>query len=336
MMEAASRQPDISGAIAEYVASTPFSALPEATVEATRRSLLDGIGVMLAASGMSEEVAPFLSMARSLGGPPEAVILGCGDWVSATAAAFANGALAHASDYEDAFDPAPAHPNASVIPAALAIAQSQGPIDGETFLTAMAIGCDLTCRLALSAGDALEEGGWYPPPILGAFGAAAAAARLMRFTPEQVLSVFSLMLCQTACPGEIKYSASTSIRAVREAFAAQAAVTSAGLVARGVQGFTHPFEGRGGFFQVYAGGRYDRHSLLDGLGTRFHGEQVTFKLWPCCRGTHAYLQVAESLSRRHRFHWRDIASIRLVIGDVQRMLCEPQERRRAPSRAIDA
>jgi 2-methylcitrate dehydratase PrpD len=329
-------QLDLTAAIARHVANTPFSALPPATVAATRRSLLDGIGVMLAASGMSAEVRPFIATARGMGGPRQASILGHWDRLSAPAAAFANGAMAHALDYEDAFDAAPTHPNASLIPAALAVAQAHGPVSGETFLTAMAVGCDLTCRLALSAGAGLEEGGWYPPPILGAFGAVAAVARLMQLEAHQVSAAFSLMLCQTACPGEIKYSTASAIRAVREAFPAQAAVLSAALAAQGIQGFSQPFEGRGGFFRLFASGRFEVDPLLEGLGTRFCGERLSLKPWPCCRGTHAYIEAAQLLRRRHGFHWRDIADIRLTTGVVQRMLCEPTESKRAPASAIAA
>jgi 2-methylcitrate dehydratase PrpD len=327
---------EVTAAIARHVALTPFSQLPDATVEATKRSLLDGIGVMLAASGASPEVQPFVDLARTIGVGGHAPILGHGVRVSAPAAAFANGAMAHALDYEDAFDAAPTHPNASLIPAALAIAQDVARVDGATFLAAMAIGCDLTCRLGLSAGDGLEEGGWYPPPILGAFGATAACARLLALTPTQVSDAFSLLLCQATCPGEIKYTAASPIRAVREAFPAQAAVQAVLLAKRGIQGFSQPFEGRSGFFRLFAAGRYDVDALLADLGTRFWGERLSFKPWPCCRGTHAYIQAARELRERHALRWQDIARVTLTIGAVQRMLCEPLAAKQSPTEPIDA
>jgi 2-methylcitrate dehydratase PrpD len=291
---------------------------------------------MLAASGSCPEVQPFVDLARATGAEGAASILGHDARVSAQAAAFANGAMAHALDFEDAFDEAPTHPNASLIPAALAIAQDVARVDGATFLTAMAIGCDLTCRLGLSAGLGLEEGGWYPPPILGAFGAVAACARLLALTPAQVSDAFSLMLCQAVCPGEIKYAHTSPIRAVREAFPAQAAVQAALLAKAGIQGFSQPFEGRSGFFRLFAGARFDAGALLDGLGVRFWGERVSFKPWPSCRGTHAYIEAARELRERHALDWREIVRVTLTIGSVQRMLCEPLEVKQAPTSAIDA
>lgn len=327
---------DLSARIADHVATTSFSALPPATVAATRRALLDGAGVMLAASGLSADAAPFVALARADGGERAATILGHGIRVPAQAAAFANGALAHALDFEDAFDDAPTHPNASLIPAALAVAEAYGPVTGEEFLTAMAIGCDLVCRLGLSLRRTMEEGGWYPPPILGAFGAAAAAARLMKLDARQVNDAFSLLLCQVSCPGEIKYSADTVIRAVREAFPARAAVTAAQLAAAGIRGFDHPFEGKGGFFRLYVDGDYAPEEILDGLGRSFWIERLSFKPWPSCRGTHGYIETILDMVRTHRLRWQDVSSIHLEGGEVQEMLFHPEPQKKRPATGIDA
>ena len=326
----------LSARIAEHVATTPFAALAASTVHATKRALLDGVGVVLAASGMSPEVVPFVELARRQAAENGATIMGHGFKSAPGAAAFANGAMSHALDYEDAFDFAPLHPNASLIPAALAVAEAHGPVTGEEFIAAMAIGCDLVCRLGLSLRRPMEEGGWYPPPILGAFGATAAAARLMRLSPRQITDAFSLLLCQTSCPGEIKYSADTVIRAVREAFPAQAAVTSAELAAQGVRGFDQPLEGKAGFFRLYVDGRYDPSALLTGLGEHFWIERLSFKPWPACRGTHAYIEAASQLALEHGFAWRDIEEIRLGVGEVQQMLAEPDARKKRPATSIDA
>jgi 2-methylcitrate dehydratase PrpD len=325
-----------SAAIARHVASASFDSLSATTVASTKRALVDGIGVMLAASGMSADVAPFVAAAQAMGTAPVATILGHGDRVGAAAAALANGAMAHALDYEDAFDLAPTHPNASLIPAALATTQALGTVSGKDFITAMAVGCDLSCRLALAVGDALEDGPWYPPPIVGAFGAVTAAAKLRGLDERGINDAFSLMLCQTACPGEIKHSKDTVIRAVREAFPAQSAVIAAELASYGVRGFDRPFEGAGGFFQLFANGRVSLAELLNDLGRQFYVDQLSFKPWPSCRGTHAFIEAAQRLKQVHALRVADIETIRVVINHVQRMLCHPLERKRAPATIIDA
>ncbi|WP_267388791.1 MmgE/PrpD family protein [Sphingomonas sp. GC_Shp_3] len=324
----------LSDRIATHIAEMPYAALSPHALDMTRLALLDAIGVMLGASGLSPEATPFRDLALASGTGPS-LLLGGTARVPATAAAFANGALAHALDYEDAFDRAPCHPNAALVPALLALAEARGATATE-FLAAMAIGCDLTCRMALALGAPMEAGGWYPPPILGAFGATAGAARLLGLDAAQTRSALSLALCQATAPGEIKHSVATTIRAVREAFPAQAAVTAALLAHSGVIGFESPLEGEGGFYRLYADGMFDEVVLLDGLGERVHGEQLSFKRWPACRGTHAYIEAALRLRERLGGAWQHIAAITITVGDVQRMLVEPPARKQAPATAIDA
>ncbi|HVI99860.1 MAG TPA: MmgE/PrpD family protein [Sphingomonas sp.] len=324
----------LSVKIARHVAELSADAVPPGAIHAAKRALLDGVGVMLGASGLSADVTPFLGLARESAGP--APVLGCGFSSAPALAALANGAMAHALDFEDAFDAAPCHPNASLLPAALAIVAARPETSGRELLAAIAIGCDLVCRLGLSLRRPMEEGGWYPPPILGAFGAVAAAARLRRLDARQVLDAFSLMLCQVSTPGEIKYDEETVIRAIREAFPAQAAVQATALAEAGVRGFDAPFEGGGGFYRLFAGGAFDAADLVDGLGMHFWIEQLSFKRWPACRGTHAYIEAMQQLRREHGIAADDVREIVTTGGPVQRMLVEPAARKSAPATAIDA
>jgi 2-methylcitrate dehydratase PrpD len=182
----------------------------------------------------------------------------------------------------------------------------------------------------------MEEGGWYPPPILGAFGAAAAAARLMGLGAQGLLDAWSLVLAQNSCPGEIKYAPASTMRAIREAFPAQAAVLSARLAAGGVRGFEEPFEGKGGFFRLFVAGDYDEQILLDGLGSRFLIDALTFKRWPCCRGTHAYIEAVDLIRARTPLAAEAVRRVVLHGGEIQRMLAEPRESKQRPETAIDA
>lgn len=319
--------------LAQFVTQVPEGQLPASVLHAAARVVLDATGVMRAASGLSPEVEPFIALARD-GGAGAASVLGTSIATRAPLAALANGAMAHALDFEDAFDGAPLHPNASLVPAVLALAQAHRPVQGRSLLAAIAIGCEISCRIALCLRQRLEDGGWYPPPILGGFGAVAGAARMAGFSARQLLDAWSILLLQNSCAGEIKHDPDTVIRSVREAFPAQVAVQAAQLARRGVRGFDAPLEGREGFFRLFACGRYDAPTLFAGLAERWHIEQLSFKPWPSCRGTHAAIECA--LGLRARTDWRDITSIRIEGNDVQRMLAEPAQRKQAPQTAIDA
>ena len=323
--------------LAEHVASVGFASLPRSVVEITKRSLLDALGVSLGASGQGEGCAAFVQLAMATGGGcPESTILGYGDKVAAPMAALANGAMAHALDFEDAYDGAPAHPNAPVVAALLAEAEAMGGVSGQRFLTALAVGCDLVCRLALAIEVDVTKAGWYPPPIFGAYGATAAVASLRGLTPRQVLDAFSLTLCQATCSAEIKYSPQSAIRAVRDAFAAQAGVLSVRLALGGVMGFDHPMGGKAGVLKLYGGEQVNLDVLTGQLGQTFLGEGVSFKVWPACRGTHAFIEMALALRADPEFDLEAVEEFRASGGPLQQMLMEPRDVKLAPESAINA
>lgn len=302
---------------------------------AAKRVLLDATGVMLGASGMVPETRAFVTYACSMGRGP-CNILGTRHCVSPAMAALANGAMAHALDYEDTFDLGPGHPNASLVPALLALAQYRGPVAGPRLLAALVAGCELSCRMALALRQRMEVGGWYPPPILAGYGATAGAAHLLGLPPKQMVDALSLAMCQVTMPGEIKHSQRTVIRAIREGFPAQAAVQSALLAERGVAGFETPLDGKAGFYELYAGGQFAPEVLMAPLGGQFWIEQLTFKAWPCCRGTHPFVEMALALRAEHSLAPEQIAAVRVGVGPMQRMLIEPLARKRTPVAAIDA
>lgn len=322
----------LTATLAQHAATAPYAALPPAAVQAAKRSLLDAVGVMLGASGLGEGCAAFAEQARQIGGRAESTVLGFGFKAPALMAAFANGATAHALDFEDAYDGAPIHPNAAVVPAALAIAEARGCISGETLIGAIAVGCDLVCRLGLSLRTNPDVFGFYPPPILSAFGAAAAAGRLLGLDAVRMEDAFALTLSQAVATAQFKETPDSMLRAVRDAFATQAGVQAAQLAARGVRGFAGAFEGKAGLFALYARGDYDPQVLTEELGEHFLGAEVSFKPWPACRGTHAFIEAAEALGVAAD----EVAHMTFTASPMMAMLAEPRAQKIAPSTAIDA
>lgn len=326
----------ISQALAGFVARTRYENIPQHTRVMAKRCLLDGLGVSLAATGLASVCRPFVEFAVEQGGRPESTVFATGAKVTAAMAAFANGALAHALDFEDAHDRALLHPNAPTIPAALAVCEAFAPIDGKELIAALVLGCDVACRIGLALRVPLDEYGWYPPPIIAAFGATAAVGRLLKLDESQLIDAFSLTLCQATCSAELKFSPHSHIRAVRDAFPAQVGVTSALLARKGVKGFDRPFEGRAGFFALYARGAYAPEALTQGLGELFEIDDIAFKPYPSCRGTHVFVEAAAQLVREHRIDLRSVASVRLIGSRLNLMLAEPVAQKRRPATAIDA
>lgn len=321
----------ISQAVAAHFAATSVDAIPPATLHGTRRTLLDALGVTLGATRLGEDAAPYRAHALATPGPSR--LIGFDATSTPALAALANGALAHALDFGDTFDAGPAHPNAALVPALLALADAQPEAEFGSFLTAMALGSDFACRLSLAPPRPFEEGGWYPPPLVNLIATAAACARFLGLDADAIRHAMGLALVQGSFPSEIKYDATSPLRGVREGFVARAAVEAALLARAGAHAFAEPLEGRAGFFAVYGGGP-PRDALLDGLGKRFLGDGVSFKPWPACRGTHPYIEAA--LSLRERIQLDQIERIEAETGPIQEMLIRPQPVKAAPQRSIEA
>ena len=325
-----------SQVLARNIADTSYEDIPGLAIDAAKRSLLDALGVTLAAGTLGEGCRAFVDLAIGGGGIQESTILGFGAKAWAPMAAFANGSMAHALDFEDVHDSAPVHPNAATVPAALAVAESIGDVSGSRFLTAIVLGSDLVCRLGLALNENPLEGGWYIPPILGAFGATAAACKLLGLDAEQVVDAFSLTLCQATCSAELTHSPRSVVRSIRDAFSAKAGVMSALLAEQGVIGFDQPIEGRAGLFSLYSRGNYDPAMLASELGRTFEGANVSFKPWPSCRGTHSYVDAVLQILSASDLNPSDVVEVKVVVSPVNRMLCEPLESKQSPTTAIDA
>lgn len=322
--------------LARFVFETGYGDLPLRSRELAKRCLLDAIGVSLAASGLADVCRPFSDYAIEQGGRAESTLFGSSVRVPAALAAFANGALAHALDFEDSHDEALLHPNAPTIPAVLAVCEAFGPIRGREAITAIVLGCEVACRIGLALEVPLDRYGWFPPPLIAAFGATAAVGKLLKLDAAQLIDAFSLTLCQATCSAELKTSPHSDIRAVRDAFPAQIAVSSALLARKGVRGFDRPFEGSAGFFALYARGAYSAEVLTSALGQRFEIDRISFKPWASCRGTHVFIEAAQRLMQAQHLNAREIASVELTGSRLNRMLAEPLEQKRRPATAIDA
>jgi 2-methylcitrate dehydratase PrpD len=325
--------PEISATLARHVAS---ATVPAEVRAITRRAAIDAIGVMTAASGLGEGCDAFAALARESGESGACTVLGFDFRTSPIMAAFANGAMAHALDFEDTHDATLVHPHAAVVPAALAAAEFAGGVSGREFLDAVAIGADLSCRLALGLTESVEKRGFYFIPMLSAYGAAAAVARVLKLSEAEIVQSLALASCQAVFSDALVSYPASHLRAVRDGFSARAGVTAALLARRGLQAFDRPIEGPGGLYANFARGRFDAARMLNGLGQDYEGAKVSFKPWPSCRGTHAFVEGALSMVREQAIDADRIERIDITVSPFFAVLCDPPAQKRRPKTAIDA
>jgi 2-methylcitrate dehydratase PrpD len=279
---------DPAWALAQHVCRTSYADLPASTIESARRDIHDTFGCMLGGSG-SPGIGELVAVVSHWGGLAESRVLLRGVSLPSPQAALLNASMGHALDFDDLLDTGGSiHPGVSVLGAVLAISDSLGNVTGKELLLAVALGLDLSCRIALAS---TVDRGWHRTAAMGVFGAATAAGKLLRLTPEQMLAGFGIAYSQAAGNRQCILDGALSKR-MQAGQAASAGVFSAVLAQTGFTGAHNIFVGRFGFFELYQPNGADPSVLLRDLGTAFRGEALSYKPYPCGRPLHAAIDAA--------------------------------------------
>jgi 2-methylcitrate dehydratase PrpD len=171
---------------AEFVAHT--DALPEPIWQMSRLCLLDWCGAAIA--GSAEPIAaPLLRTARMVDARTDATVVGSPLRASAPCAALLNGTFSHVLELDDVHIQAAIHGSATVWAAALAVAEQTGA-SAEATTLAFAVGYEVMARIGVLAGQRMLRENHHPTGVLGYFGAAAAAGRLLGLDPDRQAMAF--------------------------------------------------------------------------------------------------------------------------------------------------
>src|SRR5437660_496383 len=151
-------------------------------------------------------------------------------------AALANGTMAYACDVEPHHPEGILHPVAVMVPTALAVGELVGA-GGADFLAAVALGLEVEYRVSVALGPAEQYAlGFHPSAVCGAFGAAAAAAFLVKLDAEAVERAFGLAACQASGLMAWESDPTENARPFQMGMAARNGVTAARLAASGFGG----------------------------------------------------------------------------------------------------
>src|SRR5471030_1771388 len=196
----------VTSQLAEFCASIKLTALPPEVVTRARFLLLDLVANIVRARHDAESTASFVSAVRAMGwANGNSGVFGDAARYTPAGAAFLNGVLAHSLDFDDTHAAGSLHPGAPVIPAALAAGEMIGA-SGADVLAGTIAGYQVTCRIALAlpAGEHYDHG-FHPTATCGAFGAAAAAARVFGLDADGVAGAMGTVLSQ--CAGSLQFLA---------------------------------------------------------------------------------------------------------------------------------
>jgi 2-methylcitrate dehydratase PrpD len=302
----------ISRQIVEHVAGTRPDSISAEVIEAAKRLMLDTLGVAWAGSS-----APGIPQTRELvaneGGKAESVVWAYGDRLPATAAAFLNGSLAAALDYDSVHQAGQVHADIIALPAAFAVAQREH-VGGLEFIAALAVGSDLICRLGKSAH---KNSGWFSTSIHGVLGAAAASARLLHLDTDATANALGIALSQVAGTQQALIE-KTLAKRLQSGFAARAGVLSALLASSGITGPKEVLEGKFGFYVMYENGSPEM--VLDGLGSSYEILNTTTKKYPSCTCNHTLIEGVIQIVTELDLMKEDVTSVEVFISPFMNQL----------------
>nr|WP_221929251.1 MmgE/PrpD family protein [Tepidiphilus sp. J10] len=313
-----------SKTLAEFAATLEPKAIPETVLRRAEELFVDWFGSALAGKG-ARPVEAIESLAREMGpGAGEAEVLISRRRTSPYFAAMVNAAASHYAEQDDVHNGSVFHPAAVVFPPALALAQSLGR-SGEEFLTAVVAGYEVGIRVGEFLGRSHYKI-FHTTGTAGTLAAAAAAGRLLRLTPTQMLDAFGSAGTQAAGLWEFLRDAADS-KQLHTAHAASAGLAAALLAAKGFTGAKHVLEGPQG---MGAGMSRDADParLTDRLGSRWALAETSFKYHASCRHTHPAADALLHVMRQHGLEAEDIARVRAYVHqaaiDVLGPVVEPQ------------
>jgi 2-methylcitrate dehydratase PrpD len=286
-------RPSASEQLAELVCQTRPEDLPAAVLAETVGFYLDWLGCAIA--GLPSR--PGAALVKHTAQQPAGIAstLGFAAGRAPQVAAFHNGAVSHITEMDDVDRASVIHPAAVVIPAAQAVAERLDR-SGRELLTAIALGYEVAIRVGESVGKT-HYFHWHNTSTCGVFGAAAAAAWLLRLNQDQ--TVWALGSAGTQAAGLWQFiQDGTMSKHLHTGRAAANGVLAAELAEFDFSGARQILEGSQGFWAATAPDG-DPSAVTRGLGNgSWKISGVSVKPYPSCRHTHAAVDAALALRER--------------------------------------
>lgn len=286
----------------------------DTAIENAKTVILDTIGCALA--GAREPVVDTLLATPFLTARGEVCLWGRNERLDPLSAALINGAAAHALDFDDVNIAMGGHPTAPVLAALQALGETE-PRSGRHFLLAFLTGFETETRLARAVNFHHYDRGWHPTATLGLFGAAAACAKYLDLSREQIAVALSLAV---SLASGVKANFGTMTKPFHVGHAARHGLMAALLARQGFTANSEAFEHNQGFFNVYNGaGSFAPALALSDWAAPWDIENpgIGIKLYPCCDSTHCSIDALLTMMRDHGLEASDIAHMQTLIHPLR-------------------
>ncbi|GGB81738.1 hypothetical protein GCM10011352_04380 [Marinobacterium zhoushanense] len=301
----------------KFAANLTFDMITDEALRIARRCIIDGLGVML--GGSDQEIATVTKKyINSVKGPAQARTIGNDKVrVSAPQAAFFNGIVGHAMDWDDtqlAESPGRqygllTHPTIPPLAAALAISDMLGDVTGEQFVTAFIAGFEVECKIAEAINPDHYKHGFHTSGTIGTFGAAVAAAKLLGLDEAGIARAIG---GAASMASGIRANFGTMGKPMHVGRAAENGVTSALLSQLGFTFNTEALDGPWGYLSVAGrGGEPEYVSGRFGAPFSIAEPGVSIKPYPCGVLTHPSMDALKFLLEENNLQPSDIESVTL-------------------------
>jgi 2-methylcitrate dehydratase PrpD len=298
--------------IADYVCRVRLQDFPPAAIERAKEHLLYHAGLAFsgALTADGKQVLDILKLFGP-GGKRVCTVIGQPGGHSALEAAFANAAFMRALGYDDVMFPSLIHGGLLTYPVALAIAEQQRS-SGEELLTAVLTGYELLDKMYQD-----QDGGRAPRRAsfpFAAFSGAAAAARLLNFSPQQTANAIGY-----AADGAMGLKAGDERQPTHYyGLAARTAITAALMAQAGGETSPTILEGKYGFYATLIGRQPDPDALVARLGHNPGILRATQKRYPGTATNIVATQLALDLVEKNHLSVANVERVDLELSDYRK------------------
>ena len=320
--------------LVRFVANARYEDLSPAAIDAAKSAILNILGNCVA--GNRTRIGQLhVELAKDMGGGrDQATIIGDGGRVSVPLAAYANGNLGFALDYEDTLQYV-THPGFITTAAGLAVGEQQGS-SGRDFILALALGYEIVARIGLPMQPTPERGKLVWGEQYHPFAAAVTAGKLLGLDEDQLDVAFGIAGTYASVPSAYKYfGVVAETRPMREVKLGWGWMCMAGTLAaqsaqRGFLGGHGVLDGEHGFYVMAGSDRCDFERMTRGLGERWMIVDTEYKIFPSIARNHPPYFATGALVAEHGFAPAEIE--RIVVRGMQMRLVGDFD----PKGAVDA
>ncbi|MGF7119409.1 MmgE/PrpD family protein [Methanobacterium oryzae] len=283
---------------ADFIESTEYEKLPPKVIDQAKLCFLDFLGVTLRGSKTKSAYA----VNKIIKENNESTIIGHKK-ATALDASLANGIASHSLDLDDGHRIAQLHPGTCVIPAALALCESENK-SGKELISSIVVGYEIMISMGILVNPEHRNRGFHSTGTCGAFGAAAAACKALNLDKEEIINAIGLAGTQASGLLESDHAGSMG-KHLHAGKAAQSGILSALLAKEGFSGASTIIDGNEGFLSAMTDSNKDKKIDIG----KFHILNVYFKKYPVCRHLHSAIDATLEILNKNDLKYEDIQKI---------------------------